>query len=340
VEYPLRAPDSELPLLSIASDFSSPTPSSPTPSHCVNPCDTLDVLELSSDPGSDWTSSTSWLVDLDEQPLPSSPSPPHPTSSPIAATAPRKGLHSYFPTVHLGKRSGDDKGQILTSPPKRARIQPPLSPQLSLTDMSKKASQPLNKPGKSAANKLELNKAVAAGTFKRDKCKWAKFKSKISDIDPHSEVDDDNPKRSRDVLHVKCGKLIRMATVYDVSLYKRHVQNCKSRTARAGMHTLDHGLNFVFLRQDGFSPLADSGAHNDTSSLWPCPGLSKDIDPQIENYLLRTTVPSAGGTRFENVACNMYNKAYKDLTEEERQAVRIGQMHTLLTRTGFRVDVS
>lgn len=61
--------------------------------------------------------------------------------------------------------------------------------------------------------------------------------------------------------------------------------------------------------------------------MWPCPGLSGDINPQIENYLLRTTVLSAGGTSLENVAHNMYKKAYKDLTEAEKQAMHIKQMH-------------
>jgi hypothetical protein len=84
---------------------------------------------------------------------------------------------------------------------------------------------------------MKLNKAVKAGTVRCNKNKSAKFKLKISEIDPHSEVYDDNPRRARDVLHVKCGKVIRMAMVYDVSLYKRHVQNCKSHTVRAGMHS-------------------------------------------------------------------------------------------------------
>ncbi|KAH8987035.1 hypothetical protein EDB92DRAFT_1801576, partial [Lactarius akahatsu] len=94
------------------------------------------------------------------------------------------------------------------------------------------------------------------------------------------------------------------------------------------MHTLDRGLNFVFFQKAGSSLSVGSGPCDDTSSLWPCPGLSGDIDPQIDNYLLRSTVPSAGGIAIEKIAHKMYNKVYKDLTEAEKQAVRIGQMHT------------
>lgn len=178
------------------------------------------------------------------------------------------------------------------------------------------------------ANKSALNKAVKAGTFKRDKSKWEKFKLKVFGIDPQSEVDDNDPRHARDVLHIKCGKVICIATVYDVSLYKRHVANCKSRTATAGMHTLDRGLNFVFMSQSSSSTSADNSTPHNTRAMWPCPGLSGDIHPKIESYLLRTTVPSAGGTSIENVAQDMYNKPYKDLTEPEKQAVRGGQIHT------------
>jgi hypothetical protein len=345
VECPLLAPygasDSELPLLSIR--FSSPELRH---SHSLNPCDSLDVLESSSEIGSDLTltrtSSTMQLAASNDT-FPSSLSPdilfdpPFPTSSPITVTTPSKGgLHSYFPTLHhgvLGKRSESESSPLLPPPSKHVHIQPPPSPQLSLSDISKDAPRTLNKPGKSAANKQALNTAVKAGTFKRDKHKWEKFKSKISEIDRRSEVDDDNPKWACDILHVKCGKVIRMATVYDVSLFKRHVQICKSHTAQAGMHTLDRGLNFVFLQQDVSSSLAGpqatgSSAHDNAITTWPCPGLSGEVDPLIENYLLRTTVPSAGGTRIENVAHDMFSQPYKDLTDAEKHAVRIGQMHT------------
>ncbi|KAH9010301.1 hypothetical protein EDB84DRAFT_1570618 [Lactarius hengduanensis] len=343
---PFGVSDSNIPLLSTGTD----TLSLPH-LHRLNQCDTLDVLELSSDTGSDLASSTTWLTDLDEQ-CPSSPDVqlnhshlPHPgTSSPTTATTLRKGgLHSYFPTVHLGKRSCDAEDQTLPCPPKRIRIQPTPTLQSSLSSTSKETQKPLKKPGKSAVNKLTLNQAVKAGTFKHNKIKWETFKSKILDIDPRSEVDDDDPKRARKVLHIKCGKPITMAMVYDVSVYKSHVDKCtgESNTASAGMRTLDRGLSFicklltgptlqmfVFLQKAGSSVSVGSGPCDDTSSLWPCPGLSGDIDPQIDNYLLRSTVPSAGGITIEKVADNMYKKAYKDLTEAEKQAVRIGQMHT------------
>ena len=183
--------------------------------------------------------------------------------------------------------------------------------------------------GRSSANlnKLALNKAVEAGTFNRDERKWAVFKSKIMTINPQSEVDDINPRCARNVLHVKCGKLIRMATVYDTSLYKRHIQNCKSHTATADMHTLDKGLNYVFLQQPG-SSLAMSSICDKSETLWPCPGLSEEDEPRIETYLLRTTVSSAGGISIDTVAEQMYNTSYKNLTEDEKQAVCVGQVHT------------
>lgn len=286
---------------------------------------TLDAIDLTSDYSSENVSSTMQLIELDEL-CSSSPSRP---SSPATPAAPIGGLRSYFHIVHTGKRSHHQLEQQPQLSPKRGHIQPtanaPPSSKLKAA-WTRTQCHPGN-PGRSAVNKLTLNKAVEAGTFKRDQHKWAAFKSKILAIDPQSEVDDINPRRARDVLHVKCGKCIRMATVYDTTLFKRHVRNCKSRTAMAGMHTLDQGLNFVFLQQPGSSSVNRS-VSDESTTLWPCPGISEDDEPRIEVYLLRTTVSSAGGISIDTVAEKMFSTPYKNLTEEQKQAVRMGQVHT------------
>jgi hypothetical protein len=252
-----------------------------------------------------------------------------------AAAAPVKGgLHSYFPTLHTGTRKRShqtlEQPSLAQPSPKRVHIEPtPAIPSSNKSKAARTRTQVAEHPGRSAANKLALNKAVKAGTFKHDDRKWAAFKAKIMVIDAQSEVDDVNPRRARDVLHVKCGKLIRMATVYDTSLYRRHIQNCKSHTPMAGMHTLDKGLNYVFLQQPhSSSAVASSGVCDKLTTLWPCPGLSEDDEPRIETYLLRTTVSSAGGVSIEAVAEQMYKTPYKNLTEAQKQAVRVGQVHT------------
>jgi hypothetical protein len=306
---------------------------------------TLDVVDLSSDCSSNFASSER-LFEVEElQDELCSSSPSHPSSpshdshqsSPVMITTPMKGgLHSYFPTVpakvYTGKRPHPESGQPLQPPPKRVHTQPsPATPSVSDSAAQTQDAQAQRNLGRSAVNKLALNKAVEAGTFKHDERKWAAFKSKIVAIDPQSEVDDVNPRCARDVLHVRCGKLLRMATVYDTTLYKRHVQNCKSRTAKAGMHTLDKGLNYVFLRQSGPSSVSSgdsNGSELGSEPLWPCPGLSEEDDPRIEQYLLRTTVSSAGGISIETQSEQMYNSPYRNLTADQKQAVRAGQVHT------------
>jgi hypothetical protein len=258
------------------------------------------------------------------------PSPATVTTSAPAST----GLHSsspYFPTstIRTGKRSHHDLTQPSQPSPKRARVQQ--APSSCKSDDAARTQQPsTNSSGKSAANKRALNKAVEEGTFKRNERKWVAFKLKIMAIDPQSEVDDVNPRRARDVLHVKCGKLIRMATVYDTSLYKRHVQNCKSRTATAGMHTLDNGLNYVFRCQPGWSSSAtrSSDVCDKSTTLRPCPGLSEEDEPQIETYLCRTAVSSAGGISIDTIAEQMYNNPYKNLSDDKKQIVCAEQVQT------------
>ncbi|KAI9438716.1 hypothetical protein H4582DRAFT_2146243 [Lactarius indigo] len=330
----------ELPLCAV--NFSSLISESP---HPLPPIATLNIIDLSSDSSSEQpelTSATSHtsksqLIEVDELRSPSPnlrladtgnsllSSPPSP--SPATAAAPAKrGLRSYFPTVHIGKRSNHNLDQPSQPSPKRIHIQSITASPPSRSQSCKPTAAQVRHPpnnsgsGRSAANKVALNKAVKAGTFQRDERKWAAFKLKITEIDPQSEVDDINPRYARDVLHVKCGKTICMATVYDTTLYKSHVKRCKSRTSVAGMHTLDKGLNYVFLQQPSSSSSAKCGLLGESTTLWPCPGLSEDDEPRIENYLLRTTVSSAGGISIDAVAEQMYKTPYKYLTEDQKQA--------------------
>ena len=320
IHYPLGS-TFETPLR--AAGFSPPPVSSP-PSHPPIATLDFDATDLSSDCSTELASSTNQLFEVDKL-CSSSPSQ---LLSPATRAAPVKGgLHSYFPIVHTGKRSCDHLELLSQPSPKRAHIKP--TPVIPPSGKSKSApsQRTLSQAGRSAANKQSLNKAVEAGTFRRDEHKWAAFKSKIMVIDPQSEVDNNNPRYARNVLHLKCGKLIRMATVYDTTLYKRHVQTCNSRTAMAGMHTLDNGLNYVSLRQHGSSS-AKSSVCNNSTTLWPCPGLSEDDEPRIKTYLLRTTVSSAGGISVNAVAEQMYSSPYNSLTEDQKRTVRAGQVHT------------
>ena len=254
-----------------------------------------------------------------------------PSPSTMTTTVPATRLHlssPYFPTIRTEKRSNYDLVQPSQPSPKRARVQQTPS---SCKSKAAQTQQPSTSLGKSAASKQALNKAVREGIFERNERKWAAFKLKIMAIDPLSEVDDVNPRRARDVLHVKCGKLIRMATVYDTSLYKRHIQSCKSRTAAAGMRTLDNGLNYVFRCQPGSSLATRNSSvceSDKSTTLRPCPGLSEEDEPQIETYLCWTTVSSAGGISIEAIAKQMYNTSYKSLSDDKKQTVRAGQVHT------------
>lgn len=285
--------------------------------------ETLDAIDLSSE-GSDHNSELVSSTTREDELCSSSPSRP---SSPSTTTIPTKGgLHSYFPTFHRKKRSSGQLEQLLQPSPKRMYKQstPPVTV---IPNSSTKAAQTKHTLTKSAVNKQVLNIAVKAGTFKRNERKWATFKSKIRSIDPQFEVDDTNPRRARNVLHIKCGKVIRMAMVYDISLYKRHVQNCKKRTATAGMHTLDNGLQFVFLQQPGAS-LVNSDIRDNSTTPGPCPGLTEDDEPRIKTYLLRTAVSSAGGISIDAVAEQMYDTPYKNLSEDQKKSVRVEQVHT------------
>ena len=94
------------------------------------------------------------------------------------------------------------------------------------------------------------------------------------------------------------------------------------------MHTLDNGLNFILLLQVSGLSSVNGSICDDSMALWPCPGLSEEDNPLIDNYLRQTTVSSAGGISIDAIAEQMYKTPYKELADDQKQSVHVGQVHT------------
>ncbi|KAF6761399.1 hypothetical protein DFP72DRAFT_781158, partial [Ephemerocybe angulata] len=61
----------------------------------------------------------------------------------------------------------------------------------------------------------------------------------------------------------------------------------------------------------------------------PCPGLSKHTEPLIAQYLLRTSVPSAGGVNGNSLAQSMFSiDSTTKLNEEQKTALALVQRQT------------
>lgn len=269
-------------------------------SHLVHPIANLNTIDLSSDCSSELTSSmvTPLSIDVEEVCSPSASSLDlHPANntlscspSPATTVTPVKGLYSYFSTIASGTWKCPHHTLNQPSQPSPGQVCGPPTHTTPSSCKSNRAQtwQPPNNAGTSSVsvaylNKEALNKAVKDGTFKCDEHKWATFKLKIMAIDPQSKVNNVDPRHACHILHVKCGKSFIMSMAYDTSLYKQHVQSCKSHTTKAGMHTLDNSLNFV-LPLSGSSSV-NSGICDKSAALWPCPGLSED-DLLIESIFV------------------------------------------------------
>ncbi len=75
------------------------------------------------------------------------------------------------------------------------------------------------------------------------------------------------------------------------------------------------------------SPQATSSQVVHSSSLLPCPGLQSTDHRGIEKYLGRTGAFGGGGSSITAIAEQLYRKRFVKLSENQKQQVRIAQMH-------------
>ena len=185
---------------------------------------------------------------------------------------------------------------------------------------------------KQAALKRRVLEQIQDGTFVRNPKRWDVFKSKLSKLDPHFEVSENDPTLARSAKHSRCGAWIVMAAPYNTERFKLHIKSCSYSTAAGGMITLDKFISRSKAASAQLPVLSSLNSSDSSSSplrvALPCPGLTEKDDSRITQYVKRTSVNSAGGNDIHDVAMDLFLKPFKNLNSDEKDIVRQKQMQT------------
>lgn len=191
----------------------------------------------------------------------------------------------------------------------------------------------------SMKSKFTQNQAVSEGTFKWDKARLEKYKSKLHELDPQFEIDEDLPKNARIVRHSVCSETVTMSVPYDISRFKDHLKTCLKRdtplnSKTSNTRSLDAMFGSIIKRQEqtktngGQRITGKFRVPKDLEKLWPCPGLTGSDDVRIPIYLQQTQVESAGGISKRDIAIEIFGTKYSLLNKSQKDTVCLKQIQT------------
>ncbi|KAG1838367.1 hypothetical protein DFJ58DRAFT_733860 [Suillus subalutaceus] len=147
----------------------------------------------------------------------------------------------------------------------------------------------------SATASRDLRAVAKSGQFKPCLKKMGTWKKKIIELDPDAVAQDD----CQTVRHSKCGRTIKVKEPYDVSRFREHVtKKCaqlKLLTPAAGTPTVTQWTKKFDIRMKT-NIESETSTHSLTNPTLstpglPCPGITLQNEPLIENYLTRTAGP-------------------------------------------------
>jgi hypothetical protein len=144
-------------------------------------------------------------------------------------------------------------------------------------------AKPTTGTSKQAVYKHKALEEIRNGTYICDHKRWTTFKGKIILMDPDAEVPD-NPAHLLSVKHSRCSSWIRMSMPYNTERFKRHLKICTFSTAAGGMKTLkSYGIQVLAMNTPSQS--SAPSLPNCMKIAFPCPGLTKNDDPHIGQYV-------------------------------------------------------
>ncbi|KAG2152842.1 hypothetical protein DEU56DRAFT_977227 [Suillus clintonianus] len=172
----------------------------------------------------------------------------------------------------------------------------------------------------SATASRGLRAAARSGEFKPCPKKKATWKKKIRELDSDAVAEDD----CQTVRHSICGRTIKVKEPYDVSRFREHAtKKCahQKSTPAAGMPTVTQWTEkFDIQMKNNNTSKTSLNSTLSTPSL-PCPGISSQVEPLIENYLYRSAVPGGGSKSVVEIANELFSKTFGKLSKMRKQIV-------------------
>lgn len=208
----------------------------------------------------------------------------------------------------LGSESGSDVPDTPCPPRKRlAAVTDSESDSGSESDDTTRGKQTSSKAGSIRPKDTAARSKTAAKTV--DPHRFAVFRGKLHSIDPYAEVSEKTPR----LVHCSaCKAEVVMRTLYDVKYFKTHRNRAKC------LKMQKTGLVNPTIRQ-WFSK---QSSRNSTPSVSvPCPGLTRESDPKIANYLARTATLGGGAPSRPALAKAMFGITWSQLTRKQQASV-------------------
>jgi hypothetical protein len=118
------------------------------------------------------------------------------------------------------------------------------------------------------------------GTLAISTHKLEKWKKEILNDDKNATFDSLDIRR---VCHSGCGKFFKVKEAYDLTRWRTHLKTCSKKPAKKASNT-----KTLFLMGSwklGNESSTKTKAKSSAEKLKPCPGLSKDNDEKIPEYL-------------------------------------------------------
>ncbi|KAF5332101.1 hypothetical protein D9611_008005 [Ephemerocybe angulata] len=240
--------------------------------------------------------------------LPSSSMPSIP-SSPTGSSFPRN-------SSTLGKR----RHKVAVSLPPFSRPQLLLSDDSEFSDsgesryLKRRRRHVGPRAGTSWARQKDLKARSKDKEFKAHRMKLDNFRSKIRVLDSHAEFQAEDPIAVR---CSACTQWIYMRALYDTLRFSEHRGSRKCRGLQAT------GMVSKSLWSMGFVYKKSVRSTATCMVPVPCPGLTRQSDPRIDNYLARTSVPNGGAPSRTALARNLFgvDAQWSGLTKKQRRMV-------------------
>lgn len=178
-----------------------------------------------------------------------------------------------------------------------------------------------------AQQKAIKERLLHDSTFSVSDRKLSNFREKVKNDDPYAEFKASNPCSVR---CSSCRVWVEMRLLYDLFHWRNHRKTKKCQRARAqGGHTrslLCHG--FGVMNPSSSGPLPQASSIQTLRPSYPegaCPGLTRESDEKIAQYLLRSSATGGGAPSRESISRDLFQDEtlrWRQLTIRQQRIVR------------------
>jgi hypothetical protein len=251
-------------------------------------------------------------------------------------------MHGIEPTaihtvINTPKRSRSNSIQPSPPPsPKRTKLtnethfkktKNPKAPTLSTSSAQETSSGPVG-ISQSAMASRKLKAEMKAGTFVANEAKKSNFEALCLAIDLGATF---RYGESWKVFHSDCGNWYTMSEAYNTTKFRQHIETCKktktSSNSAKPMKFLTINKFFAPVEATQTSMKTKSKPQGDVKvTKHPCSGITALHDPRSPTFIRRTGADGGGARSVTDIAKELYQKGYSELSERKKTRVDITQM--------------